>query len=203
MSPLPKPHVLPFVSDPSSSAYAIQITVEHSKPVDDLTRDEAIALLKALPQQLQFVPHGAIKVLETEKRYSELTRVEAQVQTSLEVLADKLEVEAGVRFHHGTAPPHIIPEKRTEVYGEPFPADRVQAGREGGRISTTKPSAIVHTRTAVASVSSGSGRVHGKGESRKRQRDTAADQLAGNGVEAEGPPERNTGSQKNKRARKD
>ncbi|KAI1789074.1 hypothetical protein LXA43DRAFT_949003 [Ganoderma leucocontextum] len=200
----PKPHVLPFVSDPSTSAYAIHITVEHEKPVDELTREEAIAMLKALPQQLEFVPYGAIEALETQQQLEKLTQVEAQVKMSLEVLADKLEAEAGMRLPHDTAPPPIIPKKRTEVYEERFPAEaQPGAGPPGTATSAAKLSVAARAKVTVAGILSSSGIVGGKGNSRKRQRGSTIDESVGDAVEAEDVPERKMKSQKHKRVRKD
>ncbi len=163
-------------------------------------------MLKALPQQLEFVPHGAIVALETEQKLAQYTESEARVQSSLEVLADKLEAEVGVRLHPDRAPPPIVPEKRTEVYEEPFSsADAQGAGPVGTSTPVAKSSVAANARGSVAAVSSSSDIVDGKGKgkSRKRQRDSATDQSAGTAVAAEGRPERNTKSQKHKRVRKD
>ena len=205
--PTPKPHLdLPF--DPRTSAYAIRISVDHDKPLDSLTRDEAIALLKALPQQVKIVLHAALVALETEQQLAHYTQKEAEVQTSLETLAAKLEAEAGiVKMNPDSALRPIVPEKRTEVFGEPWPA---ADGRGAGPLGTSTPvakksSAPVRTSGdhAAAQVSTGTGTSGGKGKSRKREREEpGADQPAGNGVEAEGIPEGKTRSQKNKRVRK-
>ena len=206
-APRPKPQLdLPF--DPRTSAYAIRISVAHDKPLDSLTRDEAIALLKALPQQVKIVPHAALVALETEQQLAHYTQKEAEVQTSLEALAAKLEAEAGIgKMHPDSALRPIVPEKRTEVFGEPWPA---ADGRGAGPLGTSTPVAKKSSAPVRASADHGdaqsstsTGTSGGKGKSRKREREEpGADQLAGNGVEAEGIPEGKTRSQKNKRVRK-
>ena len=205
-SPTPKPHLdLPF--DPRTSAYAIRISVDHDKPLDSLTRDEAIALLKALPQQVKIVPQAALVALETEQQLAQYTQKEAEVQTSLEVLAAKLEAEAGIsRMHPDSALRPIVPEKRTEVFGEPWPAADAPA-RGAGPLGTSTPVAKKSSAPVRASVDHGdaqsstsTGTSGGKGKSRKREREEpGADQLV---VAAEGIPEGKTRSQKNKRVRK-
>ncbi|PIL34437.1 hypothetical protein GSI_03213 [Ganoderma sinense ZZ0214-1] len=193
---------LPF--DPRTSAYAIHISVNHDKPVDELTRDEAIAMLKALPQRFELVPQAAIAAFETEQKLAYFIRKEGEVKTSLEVLAEKLEEETGIRAHPEAALPPIVPEKRTEVYGEPFPADAQGTGPVGTSTPAAKSSSVRarpsvdHTTIPDSSV----GVSDGKGKSRKREREPAVDQLLENGVEAEGLPERKMKSQKNKRVRR-
>ncbi|KAM5540146.1 hypothetical protein V8D89_006286 [Ganoderma adspersum] len=199
----PKPQLdLPF--DPRTSAYAIRISVDHDKPVDELTRDEAIAMLKALPQQVKIVPQATIVALETEQQLAHYTQKETEVQTTLEVLAAKLEAEAGIRLHPDSALLPIVPKKRTEVYGEPWPADARGAGPLGtSTLVAAKSSVSERARVDHAAAQVSTGVSGGKGKSRKREREEpGADQLAGKGVEAEGPPEGKTKSQKNKRVRR-
>ncbi|TBU45372.1 hypothetical protein BD309DRAFT_1079392 [Dichomitus squalens] len=122
-----KPFTTPVLP---SGAYAVCITMEHVKPLDELTREEAIAALASLPQQLTFVPYETIQTLETEKELEALSQEQKKLDESIESWGTQIPKELGIdAVVNGEVPITMVPNKRTEVYEESGPSGAGKAAK--------------------------------------------------------------------------